>query len=42
MSCKPNSVSRQVGTAIIYLAPALLAGSSDLPWSQTKRTTLLS
>ena len=32
-ACKPNSVSRRGGTAIIHLAPALLAGSSDLPGS---------
>ena len=32
-ACKPNSVSRGGGTAIIHLAPALLAGSSDLPGS---------
>jgi len=32
-ACKPNSVTRRSGTAIIHLVPPLLAGSSDLPES---------
>ena len=32
-ACKPNSVPRLTGVAIIPLAPALLPGSSDLPES---------
>ena len=29
--CKPNSVSRRIGMAIIHLGQSLPAGSSDLP-----------
>src|SRR5690242_17905946 len=36
-ACKPNSVPRRTGMAIIRLAPTLLAGSSDLPESCAER-----